>query len=279
MFWSFGKDKRLEVKLMSKNSLCSMPDWVNLNVSSNGEAVLCYQDDNTFIMTKVRTLPQSASEIAIESSYQKRLGAEAKFTCEAVKAFQCKDAYWHAHVFAIDSDMTKYTMLAYALIEGYYCIIEANFLTFEDYSGFVQLFEQFSSSVDFKQLRRSAGVLKFDNHEASVSGISDIKLQDSGCEETLLFVSKNKYFSVNVSESSQHDNLMRALSEYNYTYLLQEDKDGVTSERFRLFKEGKPSGTVELSTMLVDKYKFEVLGYWLGETEERISDNLSITIK
>ena len=245
---------------------------------SNGEAVLCYQNNNAFIMAKVRTVVGSVAPEAIESSLRKRLSAEADIISDNCKVLQFNKELWNLHIYDIDCDMTKYVLLAYALIDEYFCVIEANFLTFEDYAAFVNEFEVFSRSIDFKQLRRSVGEITVEDCVIDVAGISDVKLQNAGDNDALLFIGKEKYFSVTVTRDGQREKLLAAMSEQGFETLSVEVDNESVSERFRLKEEDKLSGTVELYSVPVNDYHIEILGYWLSGSDERISDNLSMMV-
>ena len=236
---------------MIDNSLCTAPGWSVIDITEDGEAVICYGESDIFIMAKVRTMPDTVPLDSVVSSYVTRLENEVVVESESSTCLVLNNVLWSLYNYTIKSDMVKFVLHACAVIDGYNCVIEANLLTIEDYSELVKQFSVLCSSVDFKQLRRAVGEVKAGNATVKVTGLSGIRMRESGNPNSLVFLGKDKYFSVTVRNESQRDKLVSAMREYNYEVLNQGCGEHSKSGRYQLYKEEQPSAIVELDTIEV----------------------------
>lgn len=251
---------------------CSASGWTALSLSDYGEVVLCYTEGDVFVTAKARTLQRSVSMEKIEEIYLKRLKEEVVIVNTFAKTRNVKGNLWSLKVYDICSKVARYVLHACALIDGHYCIIEATLISADDYFKFMEQFDEFCCSIEFSKLRREVGSLECKEQRVIVTGLSDVVLrQQSGT--TMLFVSKNKYFTVSVLDTTQRTMLQRAVSDADLEVLDVVATDDATIERFRVCDS---QGVIELySRPIADKF-LEVFGYWSESTNAGITDNLSL---
>lgn len=261
---------------MHIDNLCSAKGWTALSLSEYGEVVLCYMEDDVFVTAKTRTLHCNVGMEKIEDIYLKRLKEEVVIVNTFAKTRDVGGNLWSLKVYDICSKVARYVLHACALIDGYYCIIEATLVSADDYFAFMKQFDEFCSSIEFVRLRRAIGSLNFDGHRVVATGLSDVVLRHQ-TDTTLLFVSKNKYFTVSVLDASQRVDLQLAVADADLEFLGYRTEDsGVTVERFGV---NNGSGVIELYSEALAGKVVEVFGYWSNDTDTGITDNLSLQLE
>lgn len=247
-------------------NLCYAPGWTALSLSDYGEIVMCYNEDDVFVTAKARTLQSSVGLEKIEEIYLKRLEEEVIIINTFAKTRSVNGNLWSLKVYDICSKVARYVLHACALIDGYYCIIEATLLSAEDYFSFMQKFDEFCCSINFMALRREIGSLKCNAGCVTATGLSDVTLRNR-TDTTMLFTGRNKYFVVSVSGMSQQDMLNKAVIAGD----LKIKSESETSIRYNVCDN---TGTIELYHAIKGDTVLEVFGYWSNDSTDTIADNL-----
>lgn len=260
-----------------KAEICNAKGWDTLSVSENGEAVLGYRSEDVFVTAKVRTFSDIVSFSDVYKAYLKRLEDEASIVKIDNSMTMVGSTLWTLNLITLENQITQYVLYASAIVNGYTNVIEAMLPTAGDYIAFMKQFGTFCDSIDFTLVTKEIGYLECDGAKISVMGISDVILQPNEGEDVLLFVGKDKYFSVSVSDDSQRSTLES--SGYKVESLVFEN--GIMTERFKVKddRSGYTTGVLELSSRKVGNKYVEIFGYFFFDTESCIENNIKLDIK
>lgn len=249
-----------------------LTDWVDLS-SSKCEGLLCLQRDNVFIISKIRTMRSTVSVDEAAAAYFKRLREEVVVERVAEHVWCAADVNWRVFVSSIESKASRYTAFACAVLDGILCIVDVVLPEAIDYQAFEAEFDILINAIDFGCLDHEIASLGVGDVMITVTGISDVCLQ-SADEAILLFVGKNKYFTVTCIQGSIQGTYQRLLNTIDLSVLTKTEE----YTRFAIVRDGQQCGTIELRLMEISGHTVEILGYQLGKSDATIDNNLSITI-
>lgn len=260
-----------------KNVLCNKDEWDVLSISSSGEAVVASQSDDTLRIVKLRAYQRTINITAVYDAYIARLSEESAITSVDNQAIESGDSVWNARVITLNKQMVQYVVYADACVDNQICVIEGLFLSAADCCDFISEFAEFVASINFPSLTCSVRVMNYRDVYVKASGISDVVLSDSASAGTLLFVGKNKYFTVSITEESQRERLRKTI--YGcFAELISVDELSGT-EQYKLCDEsGCVRGVLEFYSKVVGDVFVEAIGYWSSDTVASISDNIVLQV-
>lgn len=262
-----------------RNSLCSLNGWEVLSISEYGEAVMGYQNEDTFVVTKLRSLTGKVPGESVYHAYIAKLKDEVRINRIDSKVISVDTTVWQLYLITVEGNLVEYVLYAWAIVDGYNCVIEATFLSAGDYLKFMEHFSAFSSSINFRILQKEVGFISLEDGCVSVTGISDVVLQHNSMPGTLMFVGKNKYFAVTVVDTSQHTPLAQTIKDDNLEFISTFRYEAGTIERYRISNGTLVTGVIEMYSRKVSDKFIEIFGYWLNDTNASISDNIALSFK
>lgn len=264
---------------MQGNVLSGVDEWEVLSVSDSGEAVIGYHESDRFAVVKASTV--RGAGLTVDDLFS---AFEAAMLEENVQSFEVRFSQvtvngevWIRKLYRL---YDQFVIVQSCLHEDYFYVIKATLMTADDVIWFDNEQSKLLAAMDFTELHRNAGRLCACGHSIEALGISEVALSTQGSGDSLLFVSNNKYFAVTVSENSQRDVLLAAVSDREFTReVCEASSDDVLIERFYLHDKDKVTGTVELYSISQDDCFVEVLGYWRGYANSSVKDNILLSFE
>lgn len=266
---------------MQENIFKDVSDWFQVSVSDVGDAVIGFDSADRFITAKVKAIKDV--NIVMDQLF-------TSFTTELIdtgvtitkidnETEQINGTLWFHRKYTITGKQVKFAWYSCALLDGYYCVLESMFESLNDVLWFKQQFIHLVSNIRFEELHREVGVLQYADYSIEAIGVSDVLISHQKSNNSILFVSNNKYFAVTISEVSQRDTLLEAVSDSEFKEVLCDTSESELNEKFFIYHDDEITGTVELHSIVQNNCFIEVLGYWNGYTDASITDNLILNFK
>ena len=253
--------------------------WKSLSLSQFGEEEVVVKDvEDGILVARINAYPKAVPMKKIYDSYKKRLYKEAEILNESIGTYLLDGACWMTYVWRLAG--LEFPVILYAICEkeDRYCTISVNCPSFIALRKFMDGFNEFVEAADFRCCER--GVLEEESFRVVAIGISDVVLRAEQ-DGVLLFFGKNKYFFVSIDEVPQLDVIRDAMGTGDVRFVRKSsDSEGMCMDTFDVLRNGRVSGSIELQTVPCGSKKFiNVFGYWSGERESDIGDNLIVRLE
>lgn len=174
--------------------------WNDLDITLNGEAVLNYNKDGCFILTKIRAQRAILSLSEFQEYLHSSLTNEVQTRLLCQKTFSYADTLWYVDLYSVNNPSVEYFHFCYTEKDGYYILLQSATNCIDSISILNENLEMLFDAIDFEPLLSESGLLENEHGNVRVYAISDIHL----CvpeNEMLFFVGKDNYVALCLRDS------------------------------------------------------------------------------
>lgn len=225
--------------------------WTDLDIMMNGEAVISYRKDDSFILTKIRTQKVVLSPSNFCKVIENSLMNEIDAALVANKTLLCDGVLWHISLYSVEDSNTKFYHFCYTELDNHYVMLQST----TDCIGSISLLEESLSmlfnAIDFKSLLGEVGVLQNEAGAVRASAVNDVQLCAPDCN-MLFFVGKDDYVVIELRDSieehfvARQRNMIESLSSSEFTVETLElfTSAACNSAKYQLLRSGTSLGFI-----------------------------------
>lgn len=194
----------------------AVPGWDDLNITTNGEAILNYCKDGHFILTKVRAQKAILSLSDFRKQLPVPLASEVKAILAYEKAATFNGEQWYVDCYNLSDSALGFYHFCYTERDGYYFVLQSALDSTESISCIEENLEMLLCAINFTHLQRESASLENRNGVVRVSAVSDFQLCVAE-DNFLFFVGKESYVAVTLKETlstafvQEQDSLVHSL--------------------------------------------------------------------